>query len=56
VFSGGITASRGHEGDNAGRAAIEQLVRHERADRLSTWVFGCALFAPAASADERATR
>jgi hypothetical protein len=55
VFSGGITASRGHEGDNAGRTAIEQLVRHEGADRSSTFVFGCALFGPAASADEGVT-
>jgi hypothetical protein len=45
VFSGGITASRGHEGDNAGRSAIERLARQERADRRSTFVFGCALFA-----------
>ena len=53
VFSGGMTASRGHEGDNAGRTAIERLVRHERADRSSTFVFGCGLFAPAASDDKR---
>jgi hypothetical protein len=49
VFSGGITASRGHEGDNAGRTAIERLVRHESIDRPSTFVFGCALFAADAS-------
>jgi hypothetical protein len=55
VFSGGMTASRGHEGDNAGRTAIERLVRHERADRSSTLVFGCGLFAPAASGDEEDT-
>ena len=53
VFSGGLTASRGHEGDNAGRTAIEQLVRSGRADRSSTFVFGCALFAHAPSDDRR---
>jgi hypothetical protein len=56
VFSGGITASRGHEGDNAGRTAIEQLVAHASADRSSTFVFGCALFGPAASDDSEAMR
>ena len=53
VFSGGITASRGHEGDNAGRTAIERLVRQDHADRSSTFVFGCALFAADASAATR---
>ena len=53
VFSGGITASRGHEGDNAGRTAIERLVRHDHADRSSTFVFGCGLFASAASDQTR---
>lgn len=42
-FSGGITGSRGHEGDNAGRTAIERLVREEQAEHFSTFVFGCAL-------------
>lgn len=42
-FNGGITGSRGHEGDNAGRSAIEQLVREERAEHSSTFVFGCSL-------------
>lgn len=45
-FSGGITASRGHEGDNAGRSAIEAFVRHEPVDQTGTLVFGCGLFAP----------
>lgn len=46
-FSGGITGSRGHEGDNAGRDAIESLVRQQNASISSTLVFGCSLFAPA---------
>lgn len=42
IFSGGITASRGHEGDNAGESAIVSLV-NERPALRSTRVFGCAL-------------
>lgn len=43
VFSGGITAARGHAGDNAGRSAIAGWASHGRASRTSTPVFGCAL-------------
>ena len=43
LFSGGITASRGHSGDNAGNDAIVSLVNSGRADRKSTPVFGCSL-------------
>lgn len=46
LFAGGITASRGHEGDNAGRDAVEQLIRTGHAARAWTHVFGCSLFAP----------
>jgi hypothetical protein len=43
VFSGGITGSRGHAGDNAGEAAlIDRLVR-STADHGSSNVFGCPL-------------
>ena len=44
LFSGGITASRGHSGDNAGRSAIASLVNTGRAERDETFVFGCPLF------------
>jgi hypothetical protein len=44
LFSGGITASRGHSGDNAGRSAIVSLVNEGTADRSETLVFGCPLF------------
>ena len=44
LFSGGITASRGHSGDNAGRSAIVSLVNEGAADRAETLVFGCPLF------------
>lgn len=42
-FSGGITGSRGHEGDNAGRAAIEAMLAG-RPHAASAFVFGCFLF------------
>lgn len=42
-FAGGITGSRGHEGNNKGRQAVLQWIEHGRADRASTFVFGCAL-------------
>jgi len=42
-FSGGITASRGHEGDNAGLDAIVGQVDHRLTVLQSTPVFGCAL-------------
>ncbi|WPJ95267.1 hypothetical protein SH580_17740 [Coraliomargarita algicola] len=42
LFRGGITASRGHYGDNVGRLAIQQLVNGRDAER-QTAVFGCLL-------------
>jgi len=44
LFSGGITGSRGHEGDNAGQSAIVSLVNEGVAERTETFVFGCPLF------------
>ena len=46
LFSGGITSSRGHAGDNAGEDAIVSLVSQNRTNRPSTLVFGCALNNP----------
>lgn len=43
LFSGGITGSRGHSGDNVGESAIVALVNDHAAARTSTLVFGCAL-------------
>ena len=42
-FRGGITASRGHEGDNAGRRSIIDFVTKDAAEREETFVFGCPL-------------
>jgi hypothetical protein len=43
LFSGGITQSRGHAGDNAGASAIVSLVRDQKAAHATTFVFGCSL-------------
>jgi hypothetical protein len=43
IFSGGITASRGHEGDNDGRDSIIAFVESGKSLRTSTPVFGCAI-------------
>ncbi|HWM24132.1 MAG TPA: hypothetical protein VNP98_04860 [Chthoniobacterales bacterium] len=43
LFSGGITASRGHAGDNAGESAILALVNNQTPPQTETLVFGCAL-------------
>lgn len=45
-FSGGLTASRGHEGDNEGRAALTRLLTHDTAVREATPVYGCPLQDP----------
>ena len=43
LFRGGITPSRGHEGDNAGRRRIASLLANGSADGRQTRVFGCPL-------------
>lgn len=43
LFKGGITASRGHSGDNDGRRAIVSLLTQHHEDRAETPVFGCPL-------------
>lgn len=43
-FSGGITGSRAHAGDNAGRRSLVALLGGERTTVASTSVFGCPLF------------
>lgn len=44
VFSGGITPSRGHEGDNVGRSAIVNAVTTSASSGVTSAVFGCSLF------------
>jgi hypothetical protein len=48
VFTGGITAARGHQGDNAGVDAVIARVRGEVTERSHTAAFGCALHNPGA--------
>jgi hypothetical protein len=43
LFSGGITATRGHAGDNVGESAIVALVNSQTPARTQTLVFGCSL-------------
>jgi hypothetical protein len=43
VFSGGITASRGHAGDNAGESAVLAALNQEPILHNRTPVFGCSL-------------
>ena len=43
-FSGGITAARGHVGDNVGRQSLVSLVHTGSAATTHTPVFGCPLF------------
>jgi hypothetical protein len=43
VFNGGITASRGHSGDNAGRQTIVEFVHGQSPLLTAAPVFGCSL-------------
>lgn len=45
-FNGGITALRGHSGDNVGRSSIIALVTGDGPAQRQTSVFGCSLRAP----------
>jgi hypothetical protein len=49
-FQGGITAARGHEGDNAGRAAV--LAALDGDAPADTPVYGCGLRAAAATTED----
>jgi len=46
VFSGGITSSRGHAGDNDGSDAIAEMVLGGPPTTRATPVYGCELFNP----------
>jgi hypothetical protein len=45
LFSGGITESRGHSGDNEGRSDLALLLEHKMAAGQRTPAFGCSLCA-----------
>ena len=42
-FTGGITDSRGHAGDNAGLYAIQAILNHSAPTTTNTPVYGCTL-------------
>lgn len=43
LFTGGITASRGHSGNNAGESAVLAAITQQPLERGRTPVFGCSL-------------
>jgi hypothetical protein len=43
LFDGGITASRGHAGDNAGESSLLSLINNHTSKLTQTFVFGCSL-------------
>ena len=47
LFRGGITAARGHEGDNAGKQALLALIKEHKILREETPVFGCSILGDA---------
>jgi hypothetical protein len=49
AFHGGLTPGRGHEGDNAGRAAVEVIVAGRTPACTETPVYGCGLLGPTGS-------
>jgi hypothetical protein len=42
-YQGGITVSRGHEGDNVGEEAVIEILRGSHASHKSMPVFGCPI-------------
>lgn len=48
LFVGGLTTSRGHEGDSAGGAVLRELLAKQTATTAATFpTFGCRLVSPA---------
>jgi hypothetical protein len=52
VFSGGITGSRGHAGDNAGADSINSYSASGKSTQMLTPVFGCSLLNDADLSEE----
>jgi hypothetical protein len=52
LFRGGITASRGHSGENDGRSAIVALLTQGQAETDETPVFGCQLIGTVKNPEE----
>ena len=43
LFKGGITAARGHEGDNAGKHSLLSVIRKQQLEIAESYVFGCSI-------------
>ena len=43
LFKGGITAARGHEGDNAGKTALLEILAKQQNTPGESFVFGCSI-------------
>lgn len=56
LFQGGVTASRGHAGDNDGKQAIEALLMKGQSRSIQTPVYGCGLFQPSCPEGVACTR
>ena len=52
LFSGGITGSRGHAGQNSGEDAVIALVNGHSLPLTHSHVFGCDLFNPEGKTDQ----
>lgn len=52
LFSGGITGSRGHEGQNPGEDAVIAMVNGRSMPLTHSHVYGCDLFDPEAKTDQ----
>jgi hypothetical protein len=46
LFRGGLTASRGHQGDSPSQQAVKALLRGQPPELVATPVFGCPLLNP----------
>lgn len=46
LFQGGLTGSRGHEGDNDGLSCLTALIDSGHSENTRAAVYGCALFNP----------
>ena len=43
LFKGGITAARGHEGDNVGKQALIDILEQRYTSSTESFVFGCSI-------------
>jgi hypothetical protein len=55
LFSGGITSSRGHSGDNLGLSTITSIINKNKVLVENTPVFGCTLCLPNTNDNKKAT-